>query len=73
METQNEHCPMAFDNETGMTLRDYYAGQALIGATTALFHWSLLRKNGDMVEQEIVDRVWDIAEAMVKEKNERCV
>ena len=68
MKTQNEHCPMAFDNETGMTLRDYYAGQALAGIMSKL-HYNDVTNAVDI--REITETVWDIAGAMMVERN-RC-
>jgi len=70
METQNKHdCPkMAFGDEKGMTLRDYYAGQALAGIMSKL-HYNDVTNAVDM--REITETVWDIAGAMMVERN-RC-
>jgi len=68
METQYEHCPMAFGDEKGMTLRDYYAGQALAGIMSKL-HYNDVTNAVDM--REITETVWDIAGAMMVERN-RC-
>tara|TARA_R110000765_G_scaffold209136_2_gene314345 strand:+ start:618 stop:893 length:276 start_codon:yes stop_codon:yes gene_type:complete len=65
MKTQNNwpH-PMAFDNG-GMTLKAYYAGQALTGM--------LARDNGydpsdEVHRQELASTVWSIAEAMIEDQ-----
>ena len=70
MKTQNEHDypKMAFGDEKGMTLQDYYAGQALAGMLSKI-HCSDIAHVCD--QRELAERVWDISGAMMVERN-RC-
>lgn len=61
MKTQNVDIPMAFDNG-GMTLKAYFAGQALTGMLARNNSFEL---HHDYHRQELAETVWEIAEAMI--------
>jgi hypothetical protein len=64
MRTQNNDTPMAFD-DGGMTLKAYFAGQALAGI--------LARRNGfdlsdECHREDVASTVWLIADAMIEDR-----
>jgi len=71
MRTKNEHdCPkMAFGDEKGMTLQDYYAGQALTGILARRNSFDLSHHSDCELLAEVV---WDVSGAMMVERN-RCI
>ena len=57
--------PNAGTSATGMTLRDYFAGQALIGLMTG----TVGNDNYDMDNKEYSDEAYAIADAMIEARS----
>jgi hypothetical protein len=65
--------PVAYDDNHGMSLRDYFAGQALAGLSVKLGEFFFLSgQPGDCVpdqERELVRLVYSIADSMMRERD----
>jgi len=55
--------PIADDAQSGMTLRDYFAGQVLMG---------LIAKDGIAAYKMIAPVAYDIADRMIQAREEEC-
>ena len=58
IETEKQGFPYSYEHARGMTLRDYFAGQALAGLCT----------NPGIDEEIVVKWSWSMADAMLKER-----
>lgn len=61
------HYPRA--NKSGMSLRDYFAGQALVGLPHLCAHDTLL--DGITFPQHVARNAYKIADAMIAERNKQ--
>jgi hypothetical protein len=62
-----EDCERPYGHQEGMSLRDYFAGQALAGISAG--YWGNPGRSG-LSPQDLAAEAYALADAMIKERNE---